>query len=112
MRREERGTVQGPVKEQQPDGMSHRGVTVPPLSDLFLRPLPLHLTCLLLTLPLTVPLSPAVSLPLGRPLSWWLVVTQYFVIFQGVLTAGGGHPEGLPIASAAERVQHHRLLGS
>ena len=26
MRREERVTVQGPVKEQQPDGMSHRGV--------------------------------------------------------------------------------------
>ena len=26
MRREERGTVQGPVKKQQPDGMSHRGV--------------------------------------------------------------------------------------
>ena len=25
MRREERGTVQGPVKKQQPDGMSHRG---------------------------------------------------------------------------------------
>ena len=25
MRREEWGTVQGPVKEQQPDGMSHRG---------------------------------------------------------------------------------------
>ena len=25
MRREERPTVQGPVKEQQPDGMSHRG---------------------------------------------------------------------------------------
>ena len=34
MRREERVTVQGPVKEQQPDGMSHRGlcrVTGPPL---------------------------------------------------------------------------------
>ena len=27
MRREERVTVQGPVKEQQPDGMSHRGVS-------------------------------------------------------------------------------------
>ena len=26
MRREERVTVQGPVKEQEPDGMSHRGV--------------------------------------------------------------------------------------
>ena len=25
MRREERVTVEGPVKEQQPDGMSHRG---------------------------------------------------------------------------------------
>ena len=25
MRREERVTVQGPVKKQQPDGMSHRG---------------------------------------------------------------------------------------
>ena len=25
MRKEERVTVQGPVKEQQPDGMSHRG---------------------------------------------------------------------------------------
>ena len=25
MRREERVTVQGPVMEQQPDGMSHRG---------------------------------------------------------------------------------------
>ena len=25
MRREERVSVQGPVKEQQPDGMSHRG---------------------------------------------------------------------------------------
>ena len=35
MRREERVTVQGPVKEQQPDGMSHRaggggGWTHPP----------------------------------------------------------------------------------
>ena len=30
MRREERVTVQGPVKEQQPDGMSHRGTTPPP----------------------------------------------------------------------------------
>ena len=28
MRREERVTVQGPVKEQQPDGMSHRGGVV------------------------------------------------------------------------------------
>ena len=28
MRREERVTVQGPVKEQQPDGMSHRGENV------------------------------------------------------------------------------------
>ena len=28
MRREERVTVQGPVKEQQPDGMSHRGLYV------------------------------------------------------------------------------------
>ena len=25
VRREERVTIQGPVKEQQPDGMSHRG---------------------------------------------------------------------------------------
>ena len=30
MRREERVTVQGPVKEQQPDGMSHRGIPPPP----------------------------------------------------------------------------------
>ena len=30
MRREERVTVQGPVKKQQQDGMSHRGVTPPP----------------------------------------------------------------------------------
>ena len=30
MRREERVTVQGPVKEQQPDGMSHRGVCFTP----------------------------------------------------------------------------------
>ena len=30
MRREERVTVQGPVKEQQPDGMSHRGDPPPP----------------------------------------------------------------------------------
>ena len=28
--REERVTVQGPVKEQQPDGMSHRGSIEPP----------------------------------------------------------------------------------
>ena len=28
MRREERVTVQGPVKEQQPDGMSHGGATL------------------------------------------------------------------------------------
>ena len=32
MRREERVTVQGPVKEQQPDGMSHRGMP-PPLPN-------------------------------------------------------------------------------
>ena len=32
MRREERVTVQGPVKEQQPDGMSHRGAPPPPSS--------------------------------------------------------------------------------
>ena len=31
MRREERVTVQGPVKEQQPDGMSHRGSPPRPL---------------------------------------------------------------------------------
>ena len=30
MRREERVTVQGPVKEQQPDGMSYRGVSLRP----------------------------------------------------------------------------------
>ena len=30
MRRDERVTVQGPVKEQQPDGMSHRGAGPPP----------------------------------------------------------------------------------
>ena len=43
MRREERVTVQGPVKEQQPDGMSHRGVSFfrlvpnppPPLPKVF-----------------------------------------------------------------------------
>ena len=29
MRREERVTVQGPVKKQQPDGMSHEGVLPP-----------------------------------------------------------------------------------
>ena len=29
MRREERVTVQGPVKEHQPDGMSHRGALEP-----------------------------------------------------------------------------------
>ena len=34
MRREERVTVQGPVKEQQPDGMSHRGVIIPTASVL------------------------------------------------------------------------------
>ena len=33
MRREERVTVQGPVKEQQPDGMSHRGYTLIPASE-------------------------------------------------------------------------------
>ena len=27
MQREERVTVQGPIKEQQPDGMSHRGAS-------------------------------------------------------------------------------------
>ena len=32
MRREERVTVQGPVKKQQPDGMSHRGGTRPSLA--------------------------------------------------------------------------------
>ena len=32
MRREERVTVQGPVKEQRPDGMSHRGGHIPPHS--------------------------------------------------------------------------------
>ena len=31
MQREERVTVQGPVKEQQPDGMSHRGLLTFPL---------------------------------------------------------------------------------
>ena len=31
MRREDRVTVQGPVKEQQPDGMSHRGSFEAPL---------------------------------------------------------------------------------
>ena len=30
MRREERVTVQGPVKQQQPDGMSHRGLSLAP----------------------------------------------------------------------------------
>ena len=34
MRREERVTVQGPVKKQQPDGMSHRGGGLPPLDPL------------------------------------------------------------------------------
>ena len=33
MRREERVTVQGPVKEQQPDGMSHKGARPPPPLD-------------------------------------------------------------------------------
>ena len=39
MRREERVTVQGPVKEQQPDGMSHRGggAQKPPLHNWFVR---------------------------------------------------------------------------
>ena len=35
MRREERVTVQGPVKEQQPDGMSHRGVPCLPFLAVF-----------------------------------------------------------------------------
>ena len=35
MRREERVTVQGPVKKQQPDGMSHRGVRPTPPPPLF-----------------------------------------------------------------------------
>ena len=33
MRREERVTVQGPVKEQQPDGMSHRGSRFPVICE-------------------------------------------------------------------------------
>ena len=37
MRREERVTVQGPVKEQQPDGVSHRGWTSPPTPSLLRR---------------------------------------------------------------------------
>ena len=42
MRREERVTVQGPVKEQQPDGMSHRGgwlraIPPPPISRILTR---------------------------------------------------------------------------
>ena len=32
MRREERVTVQGPVKEQQPEGMSHRGLRTPEMT--------------------------------------------------------------------------------
>ena len=36
MRREERVTVQGPVKEQQPDGMSHKGGELNITSDDFL----------------------------------------------------------------------------
>ena len=31
MRREERVTIQGPAKEQQPDGMSHRGAIGVPI---------------------------------------------------------------------------------
>ena len=42
MRREERVTVQGPVKEQQPDGMSHRGEGLPP-SQCILGPPPSRL---------------------------------------------------------------------
>ena len=58
MRREERVTVQGPVKEQQPDGMSHRGGSQthpptplnphPPPTPVFL--LPLHVVTLPLRL--------------------------------------------------------------
>ena len=36
-RREERVTVQGPVKNQQPDGMSHRGAPIKILGQIFLR---------------------------------------------------------------------------
>ena len=40
MRREERVTVQGPVKEQQPDGMSHKGLTLSPAKQSPYNPLP------------------------------------------------------------------------
>ena len=40
MRREERVTVQGPVKEQQPDGMSHRGGGKRPCSGQRVSPSP------------------------------------------------------------------------
>ena len=33
MRREEQVTVQGPIKKQQPDGMSHRGVRSTPIQS-------------------------------------------------------------------------------
>ena len=39
MQREERVTVQGPVKKQQPDGMSHRGRGVSSL-EVLLRSTP------------------------------------------------------------------------
>ena len=54
MRREERVTVQGPVKEQQPDGMSHRGTPPPTISTPAPNPV-LHLR----VSPPVLPLAPA-----------------------------------------------------
>ena len=49
MRREERVTVQGPVKKHQPDGMSHRGThkhsAHPPVWSPISKPPPMHKWC-------------------------------------------------------------------
>ena len=60
MRREERVTVQGPVKEQQPDGMSHTGVakgapTTPPPPRPARRPFSVHPRVTRPTLPVVGP---------------------------------------------------------
>ena len=75
MRREERVTVQGPVKEQQPDGMSHGGVAdSPPPSD----PLPLNsrLHRARAPLPLRAPAIGHVTLLVMGPSVLWQWVTH------------------------------------
>ena len=98
MRREERVTVQGPVQEQQPDGMSHRGgkwasvPSPPPRKAMFFPP-----NAGVLSLSAVFALRPSAP-------RWWgtsRVVTETLTYERALCSHAASDPDSVPTHPAS-----------